>query len=99
MVGRYRSFLPLDVVDNVNAFADADSNPAELYALSEEREEVNKSIEALPEKARVSKKGRSSVITMKICLSLHLKPTDSSLKIMIFSQKQVLFQNFFSIRM
>ena len=52
MVGRYRSFLPLDVVDNVNAFADADSNPAELYALSEEREEVNKSIEALPEKVK-----------------------------------------------
>ena len=52
MIGRYRSFLPLDVVDNVNAFADADSNPAELYALSEEREEVNKSIEALPEKVK-----------------------------------------------
>ena len=52
MVGRYRSFLPLDVVDNVNVFADADSNPAELYALSEEREEVNKSIEALPEKVK-----------------------------------------------
>ena len=52
MVGRYRSFLPLDIVDNVNAFADADSNPAELYALSEEREEVNKSIEALPEKVK-----------------------------------------------
>ena len=52
MVGRYRSFLPLDVVDNVNAFADADSNPAELYALSEEREAVNKSIEALPEKVK-----------------------------------------------
>ena len=52
MIGRYRSFLPLDVVDNVNAFADADSNPAELYALSEEREEVNKSIEVLPEKVK-----------------------------------------------
>ncbi len=52
MVGRYRSFLPLDVVDNVNAFSDANSNPAELYALSEEREEVNKSIEALPEKVK-----------------------------------------------
>ena len=52
MIGRYRCFLPLDVVDNVNAFADADSNPAEVYALSEEREEVNKSIEALPEKVK-----------------------------------------------
>ena len=52
MVGRYRSFLSLDVVDNVNIFSDADSNPAELYVLSEEREEVNKSIEALPEKVK-----------------------------------------------
>ncbi len=52
MIGRYRSFLPLDVVDNINVFADADANPAEQYALSEEREEVNKSIEVLPEKVR-----------------------------------------------
>ena len=52
MLGRYRSFLPLDVVDNVNAFSDVAENPAELYVLSEEREEVNKSIDALPEKVK-----------------------------------------------
>ena len=51
MINRYRSFLPLDVVDNVN-MGDSAENPAEIYALSEERNEVNKSIEMLPEKVR-----------------------------------------------
>ena len=52
MISRYRSFLPLDVVDNLNITDDGAENPAELYALSEERNEVNKSIEMLPEKVR-----------------------------------------------
>jgi RNA polymerase sigma-70 factor (ECF subfamily) len=51
MISRYRSFLPLDVVDNLNV-TDGAQNPAELYALSEGRNEVNKSIMALPEKVR-----------------------------------------------
>lgn len=52
MISRYRSFLPLDVVDNLNITDDGAENPAELYALSEERNEVNKSIEMLPEKVK-----------------------------------------------
>ncbi len=52
MINRYRSFLPLDVVENLNITNNTSENPAELYALSEERNEVNKSIEMLPEKVR-----------------------------------------------
>ena len=52
MINRYRSFLPLDVVDNLNVSHSGAENPAESYALSEERNEVNKSIEMLPEKVR-----------------------------------------------
>ncbi len=52
MISRYRSFLPLDVVDNLNITNAGVENPAELYALSEERNEVNKSVEMLPEKVR-----------------------------------------------
>ncbi len=52
MISRYRSFLPLDVVDNLNIFDDSSDNPAELYALSEERNEVDKTVERLPEKVR-----------------------------------------------
>ena len=52
MISRYRSFLPLDVVDNINIIEGGAENPAEAYALSEERNEVNKSIELLPEKVK-----------------------------------------------
>lgn len=52
MINRYRSFLPLDIVDNTDICDDGSQNPAELYALSEERDEVNKSIEKLTEKVR-----------------------------------------------
>lgn len=52
MINRYRSFLPLDIVDNTDIYDDRLQNPAELYALSEERDDVNKSIEKLPEKVR-----------------------------------------------
>lgn len=52
MISRYRSFLPLDVVDNLNITADAAENPAELYAISEDRDEVTKTVDSLPEKVR-----------------------------------------------
>lgn len=52
MMNRYRSFLPLDTVDNLSVIADHSQNPAELYASSEERNEVNKCIEKLPERVR-----------------------------------------------
>lgn len=52
MISRYRSFLPLDVVDNLSISDSRAEDPAELYALSEERNEVNKSVEMLPEKVR-----------------------------------------------
>ena len=52
MIGRYRSFIPFDLVDNMDLSDDGATNPAELYALSEERSEVNRSIEKLPEKIR-----------------------------------------------
>ena len=52
MISRYRSFLPLDVVDNINLSDTEAANPAELYSRSEERNEVNRSIEMLPEKIR-----------------------------------------------
>ena len=51
-VMRFRSFLPLDVVDNLNIFDDPKQNPAELYALSEEKEELQKSIGKLPDKVK-----------------------------------------------
>ena len=52
MISRYRSFLPLDVVDNLNIVCDGAENLAEIYALSEERKEVNESVGMLPEKVR-----------------------------------------------
>ena len=52
MITRYRSFLPLDTVDNLDIADDAMQNPAEMYALSAERDEVDKSIGKLPEKVR-----------------------------------------------
>lgn len=52
MISRYRSFLPLDVVDNLDISDDGSQNIAAAYALSEERKEVNKSIGMLPERVR-----------------------------------------------
>ena len=52
MLTRYRSFLPLDAVDNMVLADDRQQNPAELYALSEERNEVNRSLEGLPAKVQ-----------------------------------------------
>ena len=52
MISRYRSFIPLDLVDNMDIFDDVTQNPMELYTLSEEKSEVNKSMEKLPERVR-----------------------------------------------
>ena len=52
MIRRYRSFLPLDAVEYADLSDGGVENPAELYALSEERDDVNKSLERLPEKVR-----------------------------------------------
>ena len=52
MITRYRSFLPIDVVENLNLSDNGAENPAEIYALSEEHNEVDKSLEKLPEKVR-----------------------------------------------
>ncbi len=52
MINRYRSFLPLDVVENLDFSNDRTLNPAELCVLSENRNEVNESVEKLPEKVR-----------------------------------------------
>ena len=52
MLGRYRSFVPLDTVDNLDLSDGGAHDPEELYALSEERDEVNRSIAVLPEKVR-----------------------------------------------
>jgi len=52
MISRYRSFLPFDVVENLDISDGSAENPAELYALSEEQDEVNKTVQMLPEKVR-----------------------------------------------
>ena len=52
MIHRYRSFLPLDVVENITAAEDPEQNPAELYVLSEEKNEVKQSVEQLPQKVQ-----------------------------------------------
>jgi len=52
MIHRYREFLPLDVVDNLNLDADNAENPATLYEISEERREIRESVEALPQKVQ-----------------------------------------------
>ncbi len=51
MISRYRSFLPLDVVENAD-IGDDSHNPVTLYALSEEKNEVNQSVDRLPERVR-----------------------------------------------
>ncbi len=52
MIHRYREFLPLDVVENLNLDADNSENPATLYEISEERREVRESVDALPQKVQ-----------------------------------------------
>ncbi len=50
MVTRYRSYIDFDLVENQNIADDTRQNPAELYTLSEEKDELHKSIGKLPEK-------------------------------------------------
>lgn len=52
MLMRYRSFLPLDTVIDQAAYCDPSHDPAELYALSEEKDELYASIGKLPEKVK-----------------------------------------------
>ena len=52
MIERCRDFIPLDAVENLDVTDGGAEDPAELYALSEERREVGKSIGMLPEKVR-----------------------------------------------
>ena len=52
MLTRYRSYLPLDVVDNINICNVDALNPADMYALSEDRDEVKRSVDSLPEKVQ-----------------------------------------------
>ena len=47
-VMRYREFIPLDTVENLECFADRDENPAELYVRSEEKRELLESVGRLP---------------------------------------------------
>ncbi len=52
MVTRYKSFIPIETVENQNLSVIDSSDPKELYALSEERDELHQSIGKLPEKIR-----------------------------------------------
>ncbi len=52
MISRYRSFLPLDVVENINTADTCSLNPAEEYEISEQRDEVKNSVAKLPKKIR-----------------------------------------------
>ena len=78
MLARYRSFIPIETLENQNVTASDDI--AELYALSEENEELHQSIGRLPEKikqiiylhyfeglsiAEIADRMRSSVGTVK----------------------------------
>lgn len=49
---RYRSFLPLEIAENIDFAGDNSQNPAELYVLSEESNEVNTGVERLPARVR-----------------------------------------------
>jgi len=52
MVMRFRSYLPLETVENLNIDKEQALNPAEFYVLSEERDELHKSIGKLPGKVK-----------------------------------------------
>lgn len=56
MIGRFQSFLPLEVLENLNVDDEQNEDPAELYSRKEEKkqeaEELHKSISLLPEKVR-----------------------------------------------
>ncbi|MBO5109971.1 MAG: RNA polymerase sigma factor [Clostridia bacterium] len=50
MITRYRGYIDLDLVGNLDLSEDPRQNPAELYAFSEEKEELYKSLNKLPER-------------------------------------------------
>lgn len=52
MITRYRGFMPLDAVDNLAFTDDPEQNPAETYVRTEQKDEIGKSMERLPEKIR-----------------------------------------------
>lgn len=52
MVMRFRSYMPLETVENLNIDDENALNPAELYALSEERNGLHESIGKLPDKVK-----------------------------------------------
>ncbi len=49
---RYRNYMPLETIENIDINGDRNQNPAELLALSEEKAELNKSVSHLPEKVQ-----------------------------------------------
>ncbi len=51
-VTRYRSFLPIDAVDNLEFAADIGNDPEMLYALSEEKKELDDTIDKLPRRIK-----------------------------------------------
>ncbi len=50
---RFHNYMPLEMIENISLYGDRNQNPAELYALSEEKEELHKTIGKLPEKVRM----------------------------------------------
>ena len=52
MLGRYRDFLPIEDLENLNLVSEQNENPAELYARSEADEELHKTIEKLSKKIK-----------------------------------------------
>ncbi|MBE6642659.1 MAG: RNA polymerase sigma factor [Ruminococcaceae bacterium] len=49
---RYRSFLPLDTVENLQFASDQTNDPEMLYALSEDKKELDDTIDRLPKKIK-----------------------------------------------
>lgn len=52
MVMRFRSFLPLETVENLNLADGRNQNPADYYVSSEEKDELHERIGRLPEKVK-----------------------------------------------
>ena len=52
MLGRYRDFLPIEDLENLNLVSEQNENPAELYVRSEADEELHKTIEKLSKKIK-----------------------------------------------
>jgi RNA polymerase sigma factor (sigma-70 family) len=50
MIARYRSFLPLEELENLDLTDEQNENPAELYARDEESQMLHQTVNALPQK-------------------------------------------------